>query len=222
VQAGGERRAAGAGSFLLLPAGAPHAYGADEAEPWSVQWIHFRGRAAAAFMSWARGSGAETVLPTDPIWAEKLDFSPVYEVLEQDYTRTSLLVAAARLRSLLTKLPGARDRGGASSAPEVVARALAWMRRNPGERLRPVRMAREAGWSETHFRGVFKAATGYPPLEYFLRLKVQRACQLLDTTELRIGEVAAALGWSDAFYFSRQFRRITGQSPRGYRKVVKS
>ena len=73
-----------------------------------------------------------------------------------------------------------------------------------------------------HYSDLFRRQTGYPPKDHFLRLKIQRACQLLDTTELRVVEVAEALGWSDAFYFSRCFRKIIGISPRAYRAVVKS
>jgi AraC-like DNA-binding protein len=83
-------------------------------------------------------------------------------------------------------------------------------------------MAAAAGLSIPHYSDLFRRATGYPPVEHFLRLKIQRACQLLDTTELRVNEVAAAVGSTDPFYFSRFFRKITGQSPRAYRQVVKS
>ncbi|RME70993.1 MAG: AraC family transcriptional regulator, partial [Verrucomicrobia bacterium] len=56
------------------------------------------------------------------------------------------------------------------------------------------------------------------PLDYFNRLKVQRACELLATTTLSIAEIAEQLGFDDPYYFSRLFRKIMGMAPRVYRR----
>jgi YesN/AraC family two-component response regulator len=52
-------------------------------------------------------------------------------------------------------------------------------------------------------------------------MKVQHACGLLDTSDLRIEEIAALIGYEDPFYFSRLFRRIMAKSPRDYRGAAK-
>lgn len=78
-----------------------------------------------------------------------------------------------------------------------------------------------AGLSVPHYSALFRRRTGYAPMDYFLRLKIQRAGQLLDTSALRVAEVASEVGCDDAFYFSRLFKKITGQSPRDYRNVPK-
>jgi AraC-like DNA-binding protein len=57
------------------------------------------------------------------------------------------------------------------------------------------------------------------PVDYLIRLRIQKATELLADGELRIGEVALACGFSDSNYFTRQFRRVTGRSPREYRKA---
>lgn len=216
------RQELGAGQWLLIPAGLPHAYGAAESTPWSIQWVHFQGRASAAF---AALLGAETmvaVLTVPRIETETLDLARIYGGLEQGYTQQNLLAAVAQLRLVLTELERAQRMGRPSSAGEAVAASLAWMSDNLAARADLATLAAAAGLSIPHYSDLFRRATGYPPVEHFLRLKIQRACQLLDTTELRVNEVAAAVGWADPFYFSRFFRKITGQSPRAYREVVKS
>lgn len=217
-----ERQELEAGQWLLIPAGLPHAYGADEAKPWSIQWVHFQGRASAAF---AELLGAETelaVLTAPRSGTETLDLVRIYGGLEQGYTQPNLLAAVAQLRLVLTELERAHRLGRPSSAGEAVTASLAWMSDNLAARADLASLAAAAGLSVPHYSDLFRRATGYPPVEHFLRLKIQRACQLLDTTELRVNEVAAAVGWVDPFYFSRFFRKITGQSPRAYRAVVKS
>jgi AraC-like DNA-binding protein len=58
------------------------------------------------------------------------------------------------------------------------------------------------------------------PNDYFLRLKVRKACGLRATSNLRIGEIAERVGIADPYKFSRQFRRVTGTSPRAYRAHI--
>ena len=52
-------------------------------------------------------------------------------------------------------------------------------------------------------------------------LKMEQACQLLDSTELSVKGVAAELGYDDPLYFSRQFSKTVGLSPRAYRRSVR-
>jgi len=75
--------------------------------------------------------------------------------------------------------------------------------------------------SSSHFSIVFRKATGMPPIDYFINLKMQKACQLLDMDESRIKEVAHNLGYEDQYYFSRLFKKYMGISPEQYRTSVK-
>ena len=82
--------------------------------------------------------------------------------------------------------------------------------------------SRKKGWPVRNlFLGDVRRKTGYAPVDFYLRMKVQHACLLLDTTPMRIDEVAAAIGFEDPFYFSRLFRRIMTKSPRAYRAAAK-
>lgn len=74
------------------------------------------------------------------------------------------------------------------------------------------------GWSTAHFSTVFRKQASVAPMEYFTRLKVQRACAKLKMTRETIAGISASLGYDDSCYFSRLFRRHTGISPTDYRK----
>ncbi len=80
------------------------------------------------------------------------------------------------------------------------------------------RLEREFFLSYKRMAAVFKTETGMTMQRYHDRLKMEEACRLLRSTLIPVSEAAAALGYSDALYFSRRFREITGQSPTQYRK----
>ncbi|MCH5718282.1 helix-turn-helix domain-containing protein [Niabella hibiscisoli] len=72
--------------------------------------------------------------------------------------------------------------------------------------------------SSSHFSAMFKNKTGHSPLEYFNHLKIQRACQYLEFTDMPVKELCYTLGLEDPFYFSRLFSKYMGESPLHYRK----
>jgi AraC-like DNA-binding protein len=73
--------------------------------------------------------------------------------------------------------------------------------------------------SKYHFIKKYKALTGTTPINHFIQLKIERACHLLDVTNKGIKEIAWAVGYEDAYYFSRIFRKVMGISPSQYRAI---
>ena len=78
-------------------------------------------------------------------------------------------------------------------------------------------IAESVNVSIPHYSYLFKQKTGFAPMEYFNQLKVQKACQYLLFTNLRIKEIAEQLGIEDPYYFSRMFKSVMGLSPKEYR-----
>jgi AraC-like DNA-binding protein len=83
-------------------------------------------------------------------------------------------------------------------------------------------MAEQAGLSVTHFSFLFKQQTGYSPVDYFIHVKMQRACTLLTLQPKTINEIAYELGYEDPYYFSRIFKKVVGVSPNYYRATTVS
>lgn len=82
--------------------------------------------------------------------------------------------------------------------------------------------AQLCGVTKFHFIKLFKQYTGQTPHIYQTVLLMDKAAMLLETTDMRVGEIAAFLGYDDPFYFSRLFRKYKQTSPKAYRIDKKS
>lgn len=102
-----------------------------------------------------------------------------------------------------------------------INKLIYFMKRNLNRKLVLENLAEESGFSASHLSLVFKRSTGHSPLSYFTQLKIQRACQYLDHTNMEIKEISSALGYDDPLYFSRVFSKIMDQSPKRYRMRLK-
>lgn len=75
--------------------------------------------------------------------------------------------------------------------------------------------------SQSAFSANFKKTVGMSFLEYVTKLRVSRACELLMTTDLQVGEIQSCAGYQDAKAFYRTFRRHTGMTPTQYKEAHK-
>lgn len=71
--------------------------------------------------------------------------------------------------------------------------------------------------SREHFVRLFSDRMGMPPMRYYSRLKIEAACAMLSSTNLRVKEIADKLGYENQFNFARAFKRVSGMSPTSYR-----
>lgn len=72
--------------------------------------------------------------------------------------------------------------------------------------------------NSNYFSKLFKSRIGMTPMQYINSLRIERAIQLLCHTDMTIASIAASLGYTDPFYFSRIFKKMTGTSPGNFRK----
>ncbi len=79
-------------------------------------------------------------------------------------------------------------------------------------------VADEVGLSRFRVAHLIKEVTGKTIIQHIRQLRIQRAIQLLETTDTHYADVAYELGFSDQSYFIKQFREHTGTTPAKYRK----
>lgn len=211
------------GDFVWLPEGQPHAYGADGDEPWSLVWAHFAGEEVAAWQDLLRSAASNeprVSLPADRL--DEIALDQVHAALERGYAlRHQVSAAAALRRALSTVSELTAEQHETRSAGDRVVAAIDHMRRDWARPHRLEELATAAGMSVTHFSALFRRHAGFAPIDFLIRLRVQHACRLLDTTHLSIAEVAERVGYADPYYFTRSFRRVMGLAPRRYRLIPK-
>lgn len=220
----GRRHAVEHDQCFVLPAGVPHRYGADEAEPWSIYWIHFKGTLAQSYAE--RLPVPTRIAPSeDSRISERLElFEEIYRILETGYSKDNLLYACTALHHFLGTVcyvQAYRQVKGAPRPDNIVETTLHFMKENIEKKLTVQELATHVGYSVSHFTGIFRKATGYPPIDYYNRLKIQHACHLLDFTDMHINQVCHKSGIPDCYYFTRVFTKIMGVSPKEYRLMQK-
>jgi len=220
----GQRHTLKARQALLLPAHTPHKYGASQRDPWTIHWVHYSGDDAPYFFTLLK-PGCH-VVPVDASLVPKLSrlFTDAYETFSDGFTQQSIICASQAIRHILgllffnNRAFHPRTKTASASCLDVT---MDLMRRHEDSSLTVEEMARQAGLSPTHFSRLFSQHTGFSPMEYFIRMKMQRACRFLTLTPLSVKEVANRLGYDDPYYFSRSFRKIMGVPPRVYRQSIR-
>jgi AraC-like DNA-binding protein len=107
-------------------------------------------------------------------------------------------------------------RGGL--APCVSRRVLAHIEGKLGERIETADLAAVAGLSECHFTRAFRQSHGMPPHRYVMSRRIAVGAGLIERTDLALADIALSVGFSDHSHFTRIFVRMTGETPRSYRR----
>ena len=94
---------------------------------------------------------------------------------------------------------------------------IAYLERHYQESITVEQLAERSGLSVRHFNRLFQNTYHTSPGNYLLQYRIQKSEKLLHYTNMPIAEIAYQCGFNDSNYFSRQFRKIHGISPRQYR-----
>jgi AraC-like DNA-binding protein len=211
------------GDVLVVPPGVPHDYGADPVTPWTIYWMHLAGSKANTLVHLLETSPASSLLFPGMDPALPVSFERILSLFSRGYSADVLTAAAAETHQMAMHLITIRHRqpGGADNHGAKIKTIIDLMNRSLDRTLTINELASRVNLSASHFAFVFKKRTGFPVLDYFVRLKMQRACFLLDTTSLPVKEIAGRLGFDDPLYFSRRFRQVHARSPLQYRAIRK-
>ncbi len=207
-----------ADDFIIIPIDTPHSYAADENDPWSIYWIHFKGAMAGKITSHRKKQGGLKGFIRFKEKSIEL-FNDIYSQLEKGYSTDNLMFANMCLSHFFSTFlfNDKFDQSGKLSNKDAIDIAIDFLSKHTGRTLSLEEIAWEANLSPSHFSFLFKKKTGFSPMEYFNHLKVQKACQYLLFTKLRIKEIALEVGIEDQYYFSRMFTKVMGLSPNEYR-----
>ena len=220
----GQKQRVRPGDILLIPRGIQHAYKARPSNPWTIYWTHFHGHHAPDFIQHiaARKTGQnQLVIPIGIHSRLASDFEALLEARESTYNINAYICAANQLRQILSHIallkPLARHKQSGDGLD--IERVHSLMQARIHEQLDLDTLAETVNLSKYHFVKKYKEITATTPINHFIQLKIERACHLLDTTNNHVNEIAFSVGYEDAYYFSRIFKKLMGVSPSQYRKM---
>lgn len=204
-----------AGELLFLPPRVAHVYESAVDAPWTIFWIHFRGLRVGDHLA-NLGVGRERPLVVVDDTTVLVDaFEDTFRHVRHGFgeaSMTGLSTAFVRLLGLVKvhqRSAGWRSRG----AENRLLTVLALMREDLARPWTLEQLAGEAMLSVPHFTALCRRQTGMPPLSLLIRLRLQRAMDLLQRGNHNVAEAARAVGYEDPFYFSRLFKKHIGVTP---------
>lgn len=222
---GGGRYTVSSNQYFILPAGIPHVYATDDDNPWTIYWVHFKGSYAKYYIPHSLSPKSVHFSLSSRINERIQLFEEIFKAIDSGYSIPNLQYAVALFHHFLGSLSYIEQYRNAKSTKidenNVVEVALHYMNENIEKQITLQEMADYTGYSPLHFATLFKAKIGTPPLKYLNTLRIQKACDMLDYTDLKLNQICCKVGIYDCFYFSRLFKKIMGISPKEYRRREK-
>ena len=211
--------------YFILPANIPHTYAASKEAPWTIYWAHFKGTQAKDFVS--DDLAPKTIAPsTDSRIANRINlFEEVFTTLNDSFEIENIRYAVSAFYYFLESMRYFklyRKVGNHKHDSDVIESTIHFLEENIERRISLNEIAEYSGFSLSYLSAMFKERTGYSPLTYFNLLKIRKACELLNTTTMKLNQISFKLGFDDQFYFSRLFSKIMGVSPKAYRNKLKA
>lgn len=200
---------------FCIPRNIRHKYYADEKEPWSILWVHFKGDNTNYFPLEERKIVHINSRHSDN--RMMVLFNLLFRVLERNYTIGNFIYISQVLSLILSEIYFREKVDESSVQDRHVTMVIRYMYQHLRENLTLEEISEEVQLSKSYLNAVFKAQTGKSPVEFFIHLKMQEACKLLKSTDYYIYEVSSELGYTDQYYFSRIFKKVVGVSPKDYK-----
>jgi AraC-like DNA-binding protein len=218
------------GEVLVLPPNVPHSYGADDHDPWTQLWFHAIGPRVAQFLGQLGVKDAPHKGRLTRLGTVKDSVFRMNELRRQGCGRNVLLESAALGELVFARLyaeaclepVGRRVWSGTEKEAAVRARKLeqvtAFFQANFRRELSLAEVAQACHVSESWLYHSFSEHSGFSPLAFVIRLRLHEACRTLATTDRKLDDIAASVGYDDPFYFSRLFKKHIGLAPSAYRR----
>lgn len=237
---GGRAYPLAAGDVFVISGGRPHTYAELRSlclvnllyQPEKLQW-HWADLPALA--------GYHALFTLEPAWRRRHEFKSrlhlppeelhhvleLLETLEGELRRRAPgfgFMATAAFMQIIGFLSRCYSRSWNPDARALLrlAETITHLETHYREPVNLDTLARMARMSKRSFLRAFHAATGSTPIAHLLQLRLNHAAHLLRHSTLNVTEVAFATGFNDSNYFTRQFHRRFGVSPRQWRRQVQA
>ena len=207
-----------AGDLFIVFPGVWHRYRPDPQTGWDEYWLEFDGDVARRIMGRTPFDPAQPVLHVGHNERLVQLFLEAVDLLRHEPPEYQALLGALAVQAVARTLSAVRRERFEGRPVEGIVREAKGLLAAQAGRGHPLEgVAAQLNLSYSAFRRLFKSHTGFSPRQFALQVALQRAQDLLARTRLPVGRIAEELGFESIFYFSRLFKRKTGDSPVAFR-----
>lgn len=204
----------GGQAFVLFP-NVWHRYAPDYGTGWDEHWVECRGTAFDMALNAGLLDRDRPVFRNPDTAALDATFAEIHDLARQDAVGHQPVLSMLGLK-LLAILAGPRNANELSTNRLVNTVRMMLLERCTENR--PMEeIAEELNVSYSNLRRTFRVQTGMSMKGHMMAMRIQKAQDLLDNTDLSIKSVAAEIGFNSAFHFSNQFRKMVGCPPSDWR-----
>ena len=217
VRIAGREHAVASGDLVWVDCRRPHQHGPLAADPWEVLWIRAEGPGLTRTAE-VLGVEAAPVVSGLPAASVEPLYRTVFQLMGAGGAAAPALIHAevARLVALIFVARQGHEPGPV--APPALLPAVQRMTLFYFERQRVAELAHGCGMSPSHFTRVFRAVFGTSPIDWLRRRRITEAQRRLVESDDPIKRIAEQVGYADRFFFSRDFKQVTGRTPRQFRR----
>jgi AraC-like DNA-binding protein len=210
------------GSIFTIFPGSVTFYATYPEDPWSFCWFAFNGKKSMDFLASAGISHTTPVQSLDSIFRIDGLINNCIDLLKDDSKlhniklRGYLYLILSNLEESYIMTEQKQKQRGKSS--EYIESAVTFIEYNYMKEITVQGIANYVGLERTYFSKLFHNSMGMSPQNYICQYRIEKACQLIKSTDLNNKQIGQYCGVEDEFYFSRLFKRIKGITPAEFRK----
>lgn len=205
--------------FLIWP-GVITYYEADKDEPWQYVWIAFNGVKAKTYLSYAN------LDENNLIFNYSKDTSLVEYVLKmfdlKHFTISNKLQLEGLLYMFMSKLtentPIDKNQSIYNASKIYLEKSIEFIENNYSNTIKINEIADYIGINRSYLTNIFKKTINISPQDFLLNFRMDKAVELLTSTNFSIKIIANSVGYSDPLTFSKAFKKVKGISPKNYRE----
>lgn len=211
------------GDIVILFPKERHHYYADPEDPWELMWVSFNGSICPTLLKEVGLSHDNYILTNALTHSIQRTLQTLINSLgdTDDVDRLcatgQLYILFAYLRQMSEKKKRRPEITNANQDP-CVWKAIRFIEQNFYLDINVDMLCKHVNYSRSYLSRIFKTELNMSIPEYTNMVRIQNAKSLLTETNMPMHEIATSIGIHDSFYFSKLFKKITGETPREYRK----
>lgn len=209
-------------SYIIIPPGIKHHYRSSKKNPWTIFWTHILGKNADLLYRKYEKLYDSPIVSIPRNEQSQENFMKIMTILESGYETTALEYANLTLFHIITEMVYQMAIDTPETKVDIITSSISFLNHNLDKNFRVEDLAEEQNLSVSRYSELFKKKTGYAPIQYFNKLKIEKSCQYLYFTDLGIKEICAKIGHADPYYYSRAFKKLMGIPPSKYRKLYQT